>query len=285
MGVRIGMSMLLWGPRVSEQHHSVLEELAAAGYDGVEVPITGVSGAELEALGARLDALGLARTAVGFCTEEVDPASSDPAVRRAATEHLVELARGAEALGADLVGGPIHSAYAHVPDRAPGAEDFERAAEVLRAAAERARGVTLGVEYLNRFEAWLLSCTSQTLELLDAVDHPQVRAVFDTHHAHIEEESTAAALAQMGRHLGHLQVSENHRGLLGAGQVPFDAVFDAAAALEYDGWVVVESFSREDPAFGNGLRIWRSLSPSPMLVAREGLQFVRAQLARVGLLS
>lgn len=285
MGVRIGMSMLLWGPRVTEQHLPVLEQLAAAGYDGVEVPITGVPGSELEALGRRLDDLGLARTAVGFCTEEVDPASPDPSVRRAATEHLVELARGAEALGADLVGGPIHSAYAHFPERAPGADDVARAAEVLRAAADRAGAVTLGVEFLNRFEAWLLSCTSQTLELLDAVDHPQVRAVFDTHHAHIEEDSTPAALARMGRHLGHLQVSENHRGVLGAGQVPFDGVFDAAADLRYDGWVVVESFSREDPAFGNGLRIWRSLAPSPMLVAHEGLQFVRAQLARVGLLS
>ena len=104
-----------------------------------------------------------------------------------------------------------------------------------------------------------------------------------THHAHIEEDDTPTALARMGPHLGHVQVSENHRGRLGAGQVPLPRVFDTLAELDYDGWVVVEAFSREDPAFGNGLRIWRSLAPSSMLVAREGLALVRAELVRTGL--
>ena len=54
MSIQVGMSMLLWGPRVTEAHAPVLEELAALGYDGVEVPVTGVPLDELEALESRV---------------------------------------------------------------------------------------------------------------------------------------------------------------------------------------------------------------------------------------
>ena len=70
--------------------------------------------------------------------------------------------------------------------------------------------------------------------------------------------------------LGHVQLSENHRGTPGTGQVAFAAVLAALAEIDYRGWLVVEAFSRQDPAFGSMLRIWRSLDAGPEAVMAAG---------------
>ena len=51
--------------------------------------------------------------------------------------------------------------------------------------------------------------------------------------------------------------------------------FAALKEVGYDGWLVVESFSRLDPEFGAGLRIWRDLCAGPEEVARPAVSFVR----------
>ena len=171
--MRLGFSMLFFGPRVLASHHGVLRELKAAGYDGVEVPTVEAEVAELRELGKMLDGEGLARSAVGFCGPEVDPASPHAAVRQAAADHLRRLIDRASALGCDVLGGPMHSAYATFParsDASVGANPqlLARSAEVLRgvAAHAQAAGVVLGLEYLNRFECCLVTTAAQTLSLI-----------------------------------------------------------------------------------------------------------------------
>jgi D-psicose/D-tagatose/L-ribulose 3-epimerase len=176
----------------------------------------------------------------------------------------------------------MHSAYATFPPRSDpsvGASPqlLARSAEVLRpiAAHAAAAGVRFGLEYLNRFECCLCNTASQTRALVDLVDHPACVGVYDTHHAHIEDPSQGAAVHALGSRLGHVQLSESHRGVLGSGQVQWPEVFAALRRCRYDGWLVVEAFSRQDPAFGAGLRIWRDLYAETAEVWRGGAAFVR----------
>jgi len=63
--------------------------------------------------------------------------------------------------------------------------------------------------------------------------------------------------------------------VLGQGQVNQDATFRALGEFDYDGWLVVESFSRHAPEHGGLLRIWRELAADAEAVARPAVAFVR----------
>lgn len=269
---RLGFSFLYFGPRLDEALHRWFPRLVHHGYVGAELPVVGATSAQLTATRKALAANGLAATGVGFATVEADPLSPDAAVRRAAVDHLVRLAEHTAALGGDVLAGPIHSAYGRFSEQPPTADEFQRCVEVLRAAGERSQplGVRLAVEPLNRFECYFLNTAAACSALVRAVGHPNVVGALDTHHAHIEEGDVADAIRAMRGTLGHVQLSENHRGTPGTGQVDFARVLQALRAIDYRGWLVVEAFSRHDPAFGSALRIWRALDHGPEDVLAAG---------------
>lgn len=274
---QLGFSFLYFAPRLDPALHRWFDRLRHHGYAGAELPVVGATAAELAATRKALDAAGLRATAVGFATAEADPISPDAAVRRAAVDHLVRLAEHAAALGASVLAGPIHSAYGKFSDAPPTHDEFARCVDVLRAAGERAArlGVVLAIEPLNRFECYFCNTATQGNDLVRAVAHPNVRAALDTHHAHIEENDVAAAISASRGSLGHVQLSENHRGTPGTGQVDFVKVLGALRAIDYRGWLVIEAFSRHDPAFGSALRIWRALDRGPEDVLAAGAALLR----------
>ncbi len=268
----LGFSFLYFAPRIGPQHERWFDTLAQHGYQGAELPVAAATPAELAALRKAATAAGLRTTAVGFATAAANPVSPDPAVRAAAVRHLGELAERAAALGADVLAGPLHSAYGVFTEAPPTADERAHCAEVLRAAGDLAArcGVRLAIEPLNRFECYFLNTAADCDALVRTVGHPQVTGALDTHHAHIEERDVAAAIAASAATLGHVQLSENHRGTPGTGQVPFARVLDALDAIGYRGWLVVEAFSRQDPEFGSTLRIWRELDDGPEQVIAAG---------------
>jgi D-psicose/D-tagatose/L-ribulose 3-epimerase len=272
MTTRLGFSFLYFTPHLQPSHHRWFERLRVHGYDGAELPVVAATTAELRATKRALDQAGLAATAVGFATAAADPLAADAAGRRAAVEHLGLLCEKAALLGADVLAGPIHSAYGRFSEQPPTHDEWARCVEVLHAAGERAAacGITLAVEPLNRFECYFLNTAARCAELVAAVAHPHVRGALDTHHAHLEERSLAAAIEQSRGTLGHVQLSENHRGTPGTGQVDFAAALRALDGIGYRGWLVVEAFSRQDPAFGSALRIWRALDDGPESVLAAG---------------
>lgn len=278
---RLGFSFLWFGPRLVPSLHRWFPRLRHHGYQGAELPVVGATAAELSSARTALAGEGLAATAVGFATPDADPISPDAAVRRAAVEHLGHLAEAAQALGADVLAGPLHSAYGRFTGLPPTPDEFARCVDVLRAAGERAArcGVRLAVEPLNRFECFFLNTAAACAALVRAVAHPAVVGALDTHHAHIEEDDVPAAIAASGVTLGHVQLSENHRGTPGTGQVDFAAVLGSLRAIDYRGWLVVEAFSRHDPEFGSALRIWRDLDRGLESVLAAGAALVRPPLS------
>ncbi|MFT5289178.1 MAG: D-psicose/D-tagatose/L-ribulose 3-epimerase [Planctomycetota bacterium] len=277
---KIGMSFLMWTPEFREEHLPLLDQLRDMGFDGVELPLVDTSFEMLERAAMRCEELGLERTGVGFATAEADPISPDPLVRMKAVAHIEELCRKADVLGAPLLGGPIHSAYATFSGVGPQEEQLKRSADVLARAAETAAslGVRLGLEYLNRFECYLVTSAAETEALVKRVGHPSLCTVLDTHHSHIEDSEVGQAIRGCAETLGHVQLSESHRGFLGQGQVHWGSVFDALADIHYDDWLIIEAFSRHDPEFAAGLHIWRDPATDLMDIPRRGLAFVRRHL-------
>ena len=72
--------------------------------------------------------------------------------------------------------------------------------------------------------------------------------------------------------------SESARGVPGSGQVRWRETFEALRRQGYDGWLVIEAFSRRDPGFASAINVWREFDPADD-IWREGQRFLRAAWA------
>ena len=102
------------------------------------------------------------------------------------------------------------------------------------------------------------------------------------HHGHIEETSAGDAIRSCAETLVHVQLSESHRGVPGTGQVDWRGTLSALHAANYDGWLMVESFSRADPEFAKAVCIWRDFAASEEEVYRGAYEFLAPQLTALG---
>jgi D-psicose/D-tagatose/L-ribulose 3-epimerase len=279
--MKYGMNLLLWTGNVTAEHFPLLAKLKAAGFDGVEIPVFGGEPADYKPVRAELDKNGLKCTTVTILTAETNAVSPDAAVRKKAVEWLKKVVDINHVLGAETVCGPYHSALGVFSGAGPTADEKKRSADVLREAAEHARKATLmmGIEYLNRFECYLLNTAAGARELVQMVNHPNFRTMYDSFHAHIEEKDPAAAIRTVAPVLAHVHISENDRGTPGTGQVNWDATFNTLRQVGYDGWLVIEAFGRALPDLAAATRIWRDLFPSAEEVYTKGLAFMRQRVA------
>src|SRR5262249_60146839 len=107
---------------------------------------------------------------------------------------------------------------------------------VARARREAERGgARLAIEPLNRYEAYLVTSTSEALAYLDAVGSPWVGMTLDLFHANIEEPDIAASIGAAGSKLLHVQVADTTRRGLGHGHLDLEPIVDALASIDYGG--------------------------------------------------
>jgi D-psicose/D-tagatose/L-ribulose 3-epimerase len=276
--MKLGMNMLLWSTDVTApEYDAVFAMLKDAGFEGVEIPIFDREVDKYAELGARLDALGLERIAVSARGPDDDPTALDPAPAIAATKANLD---SAAALGARLICGPLGAPLGVFSGAPPTAEEKARSVAYLREVAPYAeeRGVTIALEYLNRFEMYLTNTAADLAALVREVDHPRVRMMYDTFHAHIEEKDPRAALRDCADVLVHVHVSENDRSTPGAGQVAWDETFAGLEEIGYDGWIVIEAFGDALPELAGATKIWRRMFESEEQLARDGAAFIRDKL-------
>ena len=279
--MKIGMCLFLWTTRVTKDHEAILRDLKATGFDGVEVPVFEGTPDDYRRTADLLDEIGLERTAVSAMG---DPANNligaDAATRSAGVAYVRWAIDCAAALGAKTLCGPLHSTLGHFSGTGPTAEEFARSSESQRAIGDHAatRGVTVALEALNRFECYLLNTMDGLTAHLDQIGHPNVRAMYDTFHANIEETDPVGAFTRNLRTIAHVHISENDRGVPGRGNIPWAETFAAIRASGYDGWLTIEAFGRALPDLAAATKIWRDLAESPQAVYRDGYRHIRAHL-------
>jgi len=279
--MKLGMNMLLWSTDVSgSEFDPVFAMLKDAGFDGLEIPIFDREVVKYADLRTRLDGLGLEALAVSARADHDNPISADAAVRAEALVATKANLDSAAALGAPLICGPLGAPLAVFTGTGPTDEEKARAVAYLQELGPYAeeRGVTIALEYLNRFEMYLTNSAADLAELVRAAGHPRIRMMYDTFHAHIEEKDPAEALRACADVLVHIHLSENDRSTPGAGQVAWGETFDAIREIDYDGWVVIEAFGDSLPELAGATKIWRRMFERPEQVARDGAAFIRSEL-------
>lgn len=277
--MKFGMNLLLWTDGLREEHRPVLDMLKRVGYDGVELPVFNLDPELFARCGKWLDEAGLERTAVTCRGAEDNPISDDAAVRKLGIDNNRRVLECCQAAGATILAGPYHSALGHFTGAGPTSEEWKRGVESMQQTAQHAAecGVTLAVEYLNRFECYLLNSAADTSRFVDEVGHPSCRMMYDTFHANIEEKSAAEAIRACAKNTVHVHISENDRSTPGQGNVDWAATFDTLKETGYDGWLMIEAFGLALPALAAATKIWRRMFQSEEQLARDGLAFMKSQ--------
>lgn len=283
---KLGMNMLLWTDDVGEEHFPLFAELKKAGYDGVEIPLlVKRDPSHYVKVRRALDDNGLGCTTVTVATAGADPISAYPKVREAAANHLGWAIATSAVLGSKVLCGPQHSALGVFPEIPPTPAEMttlrNRSAGVLIPVAEFAgqHGIVLALEYLNRFECYLVNTADDLDELVSMVNRSACRPMYDTFHAHIEEgPNVYRTLMSRAGNLAHMHISESQRGIPGTGQVEWHWTFKALKDGGYNGWYVIEAFGQKLPSLAAATKIWRRLFTSETEVYTEGLAFMRDML-------
>lgn len=283
--MKIGFCMFLWTTNVSSKHRKLLEDIKATGYDGVEIPIFEGQPDDYRRLGDMLDRIGLERTSV---TAMGDPSmnliSADAAARRKGVAYMRWALDCAAALGAPKISGPMHSTLGHFSGSGPTNAEKKRSVSSQRAIGDHAakRNVTVCLEALNRFECYLLNTMDDLAEHIDAVAHPNIRGMYDTFHANIEEADPVGAYTRNVRSFGHIHISENDRGVPGRGNIPWKETFRAIRESGYDDWLTIEAFGRGLKDLAAATKVWRDFAESPEAVYREGYRHIVSHWREAG---
>lgn len=276
--MKYGMNTFLWSADVTgEKYLPLFERFKELGFDAVEPAIFDTNMASFTELGRQFDSMGLERTAVTALSAEHNLISQDAQVRAAGLEHLKRAIDCCHALGSRLLAGPIYAALGVFSGSGPTDQEWAWAIEGLKAAAEHAgqADVMLASEFLNRFEIYLLNCSADAHRLVQDVDHPNFRMMYDTFHANIEEKSIEDAISGCAEVLVHVHISENDRSTPGKGLVQWKETFAALKKVNYSGFLTIEAFGQGLPALAAATKIWRKMFDDEELLAEEGLAFMK----------
>lgn len=275
-----GVSSWLWE---SELSTNGLEEMAPLvgemGFDLLEIPIDDPGQMDYQSARRILEEEDLRGSVCAAMAPGRDLIHEDPDVVEDGMAYVRSCVDAAAALGSPHVVGPLYSAVGRcwAQSNEEREEDLRQLERRLRSLSDYAadRDVVLCVETLNRFETSFLNTTDQAIELVDRVDHPHCQIILDLFHLGIEERSMGEAIRSAGDRLRHMHVSENYRGTPGTGQFAWTEIAEALRDLEFDGPLVIETFSEQNETVARAASIWRPLAESPDALARDGLEFLK----------
>jgi D-psicose/D-tagatose/L-ribulose 3-epimerase len=267
----------------TQEIKNLVPQIAKLGFDWIELPLEGLDDFDYGEAAALIREYGLSVSSCAAMGPDRDLIHPDRAIRDNGAAYIRHAIEACHTLGAPNLVGPIYAAVGRTWQSTPEerARDMELLVSYLRPLAEYAadHGVTLGIEPLNRFETSFINLSAQVVELVDRVDRPACRIMLDTFHMNVEERSLGQAIRIAGHRLCHLHACENDRGAPGSGHVPWNEVAQTLKDINYDGPVVIESFTPKVKSIARAAAIWRPLADSPEALASEGLAFLRKLLA------
>jgi D-psicose/D-tagatose/L-ribulose 3-epimerase len=278
--MKIGVSAFAWTSVFTERHLSILPALRQNGIAALEIPMFEPSHLPARAIRDACARHDIDPTVCAILPPGINPISPEPTVRKQSQEHLRRCVEVAAEMGASLLGGPLYAPIGYLPEHRPTAEEWGWAVDAFRQLAESldSHAITVSIEPVNRAETFFLRTAAEARALCEAVNHPRIGVTIDTFHANIEEKHIAHAVQSLGPYLKHLHLSENDRGLLGSGHVPFPSILNAAASIGYSGYLMIEGFGYSaEEQHGPGV-LWADPHVLPDTVASEGARYLRSLL-------
>jgi len=233
------------------------ESLAAAcrtaaelGFDAVEIFPESAAAFPADELARLVSEHGLTVAAVGtgagWVKHKLHLCHADAAVRTQARDFIAGIIDVAGQFCAPAIIGSMQGRFEGDVSRETAVEHLASALDGLgdRAAGH---GQVLLYEPLNRYETNLFSRQEEAAAWLDARGLPHVRLLCDLFHMNIEEADVAAALAAVGRRVGHVHWADSNRRAMGLGHTDPGPIVAALRGIGYEGFLSAEVFPLPSP--------------------------------------
>ncbi len=277
-----GAHAFIWiGDWTSDSGGTAIAAAGRAGLDLIEIPLLRPERFDAALTKRQLDDAGVrAICSLGLPREvhmPINPAGARDFLRLALDQTA--------AIGSTFLGGVLFGHLGYLTGASPTPPERGICARTLAGVASDAkeRGITLGLEPVNRYETYLYNTVGDVLDLIDAIGADNVTVHADTYHMNIEEAGFRAAIEAAGERLGCIHCSESDRGVPGQGNVHWEQTFAGLAAIGYQGPLVLESFAAVNPDLAGATCMWRTPSYSSDQLVQEGVAFLREQATAVGL--
>lgn len=274
--MKIGVNTLLWGGAFTTESIPLLRKVKKLGFTGAELPLFTPDAVDTAVIRAELERLELVPLGCCCVPPEANPIAPQASSRKKAVKYLKNIIHILKELGGNSVAGPMYAPVGYKVGRPRSPQEWKWAVQTFKEAMPYAEdaGVTLCIEPINRFETYFINTAADAVALCQEVGSPNLKVHLDTFHMNIEEKNTPQAIRMTGKWLGHFHVSESDRGIPGTGQVEWPAIFKTLRQINYQDWLVVESFHSSVKEIAAATCIWRKLAPSPDSIALEGRKLV-----------
>lgn len=257
----------------TEKGNHAIVEAGKQGLDFIEIPLLKPHEFDAAAHKQALAQAGIYATASLVLPKDAHM----PDQPKRAKEFLISALDKLEAIGGNYLCGCIAYSLGTFTGAPPTQEERQTVIEVLGEVAAEAnkRGVTLGLEVVNRYEGYLYNSLADARATIKAIGADNLQLHADTYHMNIEEEGFYKPLVECADVLGYVHMSESHRGLLGTGTVNWDEVFRGLADGHYQGPLVLESFAAINPDLIAATCLWRPPKYGSDVLASQGLTFLK----------
>jgi D-psicose/D-tagatose/L-ribulose 3-epimerase len=267
-------------PPTTEAVAAIAPRVKAMGFDVLELGVEQPGDWDPERTAGILAENGLGTALCAAMGSDKD--LTDPQYVAGTQDYIRYCIDAVATLGGNVVAGPMYSPVGKTwqMSATERAATVDRLVEGLRPLADYAgeRGVRLAIEPLNRFETSLMNTAAQVMEVVDRLDSPAVGVLLDSFHMNIEEKNQAAAIRLAGSKLYHFHACGSDRGAPGADHIAWDEIVPALREVNYDGALVIESFTPDNQTIARAAAIWRPLAETQDALATDGIAFLRGAL-------
>ncbi|NQZ66838.1 MAG: sugar phosphate isomerase/epimerase [Lentisphaeria bacterium] len=217
----------------------------------------------------------------GLWPMDCDLSSEDPEEReKGLAWHIRQVELAAE-LNAIAYTGALYGHPGQINLSGPTDENYRWAAEGLNKLAERGHtlGCKLVIEPMSHFRSHMVNKPEQALDLLNQSDHDNLYILLDTYHLVTEITDYRKAILFVKEKLWGLHACENNRGCPGTGIIPWDDIWAALKAINFESYILLETYNSSIDDFAKMRRMFHDVCPSGMDFSRQGLAFIKAGMS------
>ncbi|MCF0052941.1 sugar phosphate isomerase/epimerase [Dyadobacter sp. LJ53] len=278
--MKFGINTYLFSSPFTNDSVSFFPKFKEWGFDFVEIAVEDPSNINAEYVRKALDENELECRSVCAATGPGRDLRGNRKEQVTSLEYIHTLIDIAPILGSQLVAGPIYSSVGRADLYADDKKEkqWRTAVKNLKILGEYAaqHNVKLALEPLNRYETDFINTCEQVLKLIADVGSEALMVHLDSFHMNLEEKDPALAIKLAGNKLALLHASGSDRGTPGGDQINWDRIFAALDNINYQGDIVIESFTPDVKIIAKAASIWRQVEPSKEAIAVGGLSFLRS---------